>query len=125
MPPRTPPPSAKPRRRRPGPALPSSWIWLVILLTIIGMFIFATLSSEGIGFNQLLALVEDPQLTSAVKRVTFLGTDKITGEVDVKKIPDDPKYNEIRKKLGNGKFSMHQPPKEDRARLIEDLTKLD
>ena len=78
MPPRQSPPPAGPARRRPGPVMPNSWIWLVILATVVvGMVLFAPLGSGGmIDYTDFLKLVEKKQ----VSKLTIVGKNKIVLE---------------------------------------------
>ena len=71
MPPRqTPPPTGSPRRR-PGPVMPNSWIWLVILATaVVGMILFAPgFGGSQLDFSDFYKLLDEKKLS----KVTFQG----------------------------------------------------
>ena len=125
MPPRTSPSPGK-RRRRPGPALPSSWIWLVILAMIVVMFIFFSWKPKEIGIDDFLTILSDKELNPALKKVTLIGSDAIgtiTGEVDWSKLSED-KREALKKKLHNSQKFVTRGQIKDNKDLIEQLQKL-
>src|SRR5437868_1194816 len=111
MPPRqTPPPTGKPRRRQ-GPVMPGSWIWLVMLAMIVGMFLFSQPSNGGtIDYSDFLQLVYNKELTKDLSKITFIGSQRIVGELKTtENLPE-----ELKKQVGSSKkFSTLRPPVED------------
>src|SRR4051812_17342533 len=106
MPPRpnTPPSNA---RRRQGPAMSGGWIWLVILATVVGMlFLTQELGTTGtINYSDFVKLAR----ANKISKVTYVGTDRIIGEVK------DPEDAEVKKlKLRGNKFTTLMPPFEDK-----------
>src|SRR5262249_13721299 len=74
----TPPPQGAPRRR-PGPVMPNSWIWLVIPATVgVGMVMSAPLpANSSIDYSDFLKLVENKQ----VSKITIMGRNRVEGEL--------------------------------------------
>src|ERR1051326_228254 len=120
MPPRPLPPDAKPPRRRPGPSLPGGWI-LVLFLMVLGVFIFTQISGTGnLEYGDFVRLVFDSKSNWNLKKVTFVGTERIQGEVrDRSALPED-----VQKYVSSsGQFNTIKPPLDDKA-LSEQLNKL-
>jgi len=113
MPQREPtPPPAGPKGKRPGPVMPNSWIWLVLLATlVVALMVFQPLGGgNSLDYSDFLNLVNDGK----VKKVTIVGKNVVVGEVkDPKDVPDD-----IGKKLRNGKFSTRIPETNNQAALV-------
>src|SRR5262249_19222930 len=110
MPPRqsTPQPPGN-SRRRPGPAVPTGWVWLVLLAMVLMALWFAGGDTAGlvpVDYSDFWKLVSEQKLS----RVTFVGTDKIIGEIkDPNNLPKTIQNpEEFRKKLHNGKFSVNK-----------------
>jgi cell division protease FtsH len=123
MPPRQTPPPAGPNRKRPSPVMPNSWIWLVILATVVlGMLIFGDMSKgNGIDYSDFLDLVNKRLVSS----ITIEGKNRVKGEVKKK---DDPGISEeLRKRLerSNGKFTTRLPDTQDQDQLVRALLKAD
>src|SRR5262245_32303566 len=111
MPPPSAPPSGKPRRRT-GPAMPGGWIWLVILLMLVGMFMLTSFNSASIEYGEFRDLVKDKNLS----KVIFVGSERIVGEIRHK----DRLTDDVKKKLGNSmKFATLRPPVEDPTLMPE------
>jgi cell division protease FtsH len=111
-----PTPAGKPRRR-PTPAVGGNWVWVVILLLLVGMFLVSNMGPAGpIEWSDFIRLLDaKPNL----KKVTLVGSERITGEVaDPDKAPP-----EVKKKLRNGKFTVQRLRGDDKA-LMERLDKL-
>jgi cell division protease FtsH len=103
----TPPQGGKPRRR-PQPAVGGNWIWLVILLLLVGMFLFQSISPAGsLEWSEFQTLLEQGKL----KKIVLVGTERINGEVN--NADDVPEG--IRKKLRNGKFTVQRLRADDKA----------
>jgi cell division protease FtsH len=110
MPPRSsPPPNAKPRRR-PGPTMPGSWIWLAVLAMAVVMLLFYAQNTGGqIDYSDFVKLVLNDDLNQHLKKVVFASGDAIYGEVDDKeKLPE-----EIKKKMAGNTFKTLQPAGEE------------
>ena len=59
-----PPPGGKPRRR-PQPSVGGNWIWLVILLVLVGMFLVQSINPAGsLEWSEFQTLLEQGKLTS-------------------------------------------------------------
>src|SRR5262249_12885115 len=77
--PRPGPPTAKQPRRRPGPGPGGgNWLWLVILLLLVGMFLVSSSSSSGaLKWSEFVRLLNDPEQSRAIKKITLLGNTRI------------------------------------------------
>src|SRR5271169_6246792 len=100
MPPRpTPPPAGKPRRRS-SPAMPGSWIWLVILGTVLLMLLVSSFNDRNsVDYSDFIRLLFDKEASKHIMKVTMVGQDQIKVEVD------DPEAlpQELRERLHNSK----------------------
>src|SRR6266702_2267418 len=88
MPPRqTPPTPPGTPRRRPGPAVPTGWVWLILLAMVLMALWFTAgeaASLSPIDYSDFYKLITDKKIS----RVTFVGNDKIMGEVkDANNLP--------------------------------------
>src|SRR5262249_50588600 len=116
MPPRqSPPPTGSPRRR-PPPVMPNSWIWLVILATVVvGMVLFRdTLGTRGyIDYTDFRELVA----TKKVAKVAIQGKNLVVGE-----LKEDTKEDPVVKglKIQGGKFRVKIPETNDQDALVRD-----
>src|SRR5262245_16912351 len=118
MPPRQSPPPTGPARRRPVPVMPNSWIWLVILATVVvGMVLFAPLGSGSIiDYSDFLKLVSD----NKVSKITIQGRNMIVGLIkDEYKEDDDLK----KLKIHSGKFATKLPETTNQETLASEWTK--
>jgi cell division protease FtsH len=120
MPPRQPPPPPGNSRRRPGPAVPTGWVWLVLLAMVLLALWFAggeAANLSPIDYSDFYKLIADKK----VSRVTFVGTDKIVGEVkDSSNLPASiANQDEFRKHLHNNKFTTIRPDRTDPDKLME------
>lgn len=89
MPPRSSPPPAGKPRRRPAPVMPGSWIWLVLLAFLVGVFIYGSFTTTpGVDFSEFLKLINDDKNAAYVKKITFSGTRRIIVELDYGRKPD-------------------------------------
>jgi cell division protease FtsH len=132
MPPRSsPPPPGKPPRRRPAaPVSSGSWIWLVLLVIVVGMFLVSSLGSPTqIDYGEFLKIVYNEENNKYLKKVTFSGPRRITVELDYARKPKDreslpPEIEELQKKLkGSNRFTTtHWPIQDDQ--LAQKLTQL-
>jgi cell division protease FtsH len=95
--------------------MPGGWVWLVLLATVIVMLYLVDIgASPAIDYSDLTTLVQQ----KAVAKVTFLGNDKLVGELK----PDAPIPDDIRKKLGkNTKFTVNIPMEDKSGKLIDEL----
>src|SRR5260370_26175460 len=119
MPPSRPsPPTPGNARRRPGPMMPSGWVWLVILGMILAMIWiwYDANSFTTITYTDLIALVDK----KLVSKATFVGKDHLTGELKPEAL-DDETVKTL--KMRGSKFSVNRPPPEERAGLEERLRK--
>src|SRR6516164_4178506 len=82
------PPPAGPNRRRPSPAMPNSWIFLVILATaMVALYVFndANARSGAIDYSDFLQLINKDK----VSKITIVGKNQIKGEVKNPKDVDE------------------------------------
>jgi cell division protease FtsH len=107
MPPRSSPPPSKSPRRKPTPVMPSSWLWLVLLVGIVG-FLFASLFNgpPEVDFSEFLRLVGDKDNAPYIEKITFRDDRKIDVELnyegrssDGTKPPKSEVVNDLDKKL--------------------------
>src|ERR1700740_3690936 len=85
--PREQPPSPGNRRRR-QEVMPGGWLWLLILMLLVGVLYFTMgFGNAGqIQISDFMKLVEDHQ----VSRVLIMGSNRIVGELkDNAKVPAD------------------------------------
>lgn len=112
MPPRpTPPPPGTPRRR-PGPVMPNSWIWLVILATmVVGMFVFMPFGAGNlIDYSDFQRLINDKD--KPVNKVTIHGKNLVVGEIKKDQL-DNTLVKEL--KILRGKFAARLPETNDQV----------
>ena len=114
------PPSTGKQRRRPSPAMPGSWIWLVMLAMVVGMLVLNSFSNSGaISYSKFLKLVYDDKYSQNLSKLNFVGAERIQGEVkNTEDLPED-----LRGPLSGKKFVTLRPPLED-PDLMERLRKL-
>src|SRR5438046_2936172 len=100
MPPRqTPPPVGKPRRRS-GPTMPGSWIWLVILGTVLLMLLVSSFQNpKKVDWSDFLHIVNDDTYAKNLSKVVMVGTDRIN--VELKNAEDVPP--DLKEKLHSAK----------------------
>src|SRR5216684_6113359 len=108
--PRPSPPPTGNSRRRPGPVMPSGWVWLVLLVMALIMFwvLEAFNTGDRIDYSRFWKLVDEGK----VAKVNFINKDRLTGEV---KDPSDEAFKGV--KLRNGKYFSVQLPPEDKDLL--------
>jgi cell division protease FtsH len=103
-------------RRRPGPAMPGGWVWLILLATIVViMFLIEGFSAPPEIFeSDFRSLVLEKNLN----KVKFQGEDQAEGEIkDIDKVPED-----LKKKLrGNNKFQVRLVETKDKATITKNL----
>jgi cell division protease FtsH len=120
MPPRqTPPPPTK-ARRKPGPVMPGGWIWLLMILIVLSWIFLSNVNPNRLEWSDFVKLAYDKEFDGRLKKVTFVGVERVDGEVDDKsKLPDDMSSH-ISKE---NKFSTVKPPIDD-LELSKQLNKL-
>src|SRR5271165_2189511 len=110
MPPRQNPPPPGSQRRRPGPVMPNSWIWLVILATVVvAMTALPLGSSNTIEWSEFDWLLRNQK----VSKLVFKDSDHIVGEVKPDKLADDAVKAHLKDK-DRGRFSTYIPPGGDK-----------
>lgn len=119
MPARQNPPSPPRPPRRGGPVMPNGWIWLVLLATaVVCIMLYSPFaSSNAVDFSDFMRWVEKGQ----VKKVTFVGTNNISGEV---KNPSDEEVQKV-KKLRTPKFQTQLPPTDNLLDFAKQLNAKD
>jgi cell division protease FtsH len=118
MPPRpTQPPSGGPPKRRPAPAVPNNWIWVVILLVVVGgMLLFNPLGGyTELSYSDFNQLVDKGRIS----KVTFVGADRLNGEVKEEFKDEVARDNKIR----GGKFTVRLPPSDNRTAFADELAR--
>src|SRR6516225_8094972 len=120
MPPRqTPPPVGKPRRKA-GPAMPGSWIWLIILGAVLLMLLVNSFTDRRkLEWSDFVRIVYDTSkhgYANNLSKVVMVGTDRINVELkNTDDVPDD-----IKEKLKNSKeFWVARPQGEENSRDLE------
>src|SRR6266404_1098744 len=112
------PPTPGSSRRRPGPALPSGWVWRVIFgMALAMLWVMTDLSTTTINYDAFIKLIDK----NLVDKVTFAGKDRIVGELNETKAAEDPDVKSL--KLRGSKFSVNLLPGENRSGLEERLLK--
>jgi len=130
MPPRQPPqPAGTPRRRPQGQqALPSGWIWLLVLgAAVLMIYLVVNNEKDTIDYSDFMRLAEGKKLSS----VNFISEESIVGEVkdptDIPSTIPTKVADELKKKLqtNKGKFTTRLPPRTDGQKLSAELLKDD
>ncbi len=98
-PPATPPTSGKPRRKS-APGLGGNWLWLVLVALLFLLFFKQPFSSSGtLEYGEYIQILNDPELSKHIKKVTS-ETDRVVVEIDdAKNLPED-----LQKKIAGNKF---------------------
>src|SRR6516162_228107 len=114
----TPSPTGKPRRR-PAPGVGGNWVWLVILLLLGGMFLASSFNStNSVEYSDFLRLLDEEKNekeTKYLKKITFVGNDRLLVEVkDKDKLPD-----KIKAKVSRGKFTVERLRVQDEKSLVD------
>jgi cell division protease FtsH len=79
MPPRQTSPSNRNPRRRPGPAMPGGWFWLVLLVCVLAMvLLFENSNTPVIQWTDFKTLLRD----KLVSKITATATDRLVGEIE-------------------------------------------
>ena len=126
MPPRSSPPPAGKPRRRPAPAMPTSWLWVMLLVVFGALLIYPWLKSEvQVDYSDFIRLIFDDANCKHVKQVTFDGTRRLIVELDnVDDLPDE-QYKDLKGKLAHTKtFAVTTSPLDDNGQLAQRLNKL-
>jgi cell division protease FtsH len=67
-----------------------SWIWLVLLIILVGMFLASSIRSPAqVDFSVFLKLINDPENSKYLKKVTFIGNHQLLVELDYNRKPKD------------------------------------
>src|SRR5438874_12597270 len=117
MPPRPSPPPAGNSRRRPAPAMPGGWVWVVILGMVVAIVFLNQEFSGGstITLSDLFRLAE----TKNVSKLSIIGEDQVNGEVkDAAKVPEDMR-------LRGTKFTVTWKQNAETSKVIQDWVKHD
>ena len=119
-----PTPAGKPRRR-PAPGLGGNWLLLAIVLFIVGLLWYgATMSSpNAIEWGDFISLIDNKDAPNYMQKVVFVGTSRVTGEVDAAKLPDDLKY--LEPKLKGGRFTVQKLQANQDKELQDRLTEIE
>ncbi len=118
MPARSTPPGNKPRRR-PGPTMPGSWIWLVILGTVLLMLLVSSFQDrKKVDWSDFYRLATSKEYSKNISKIVQVGNDKIVVEV---KNPDDLPPN-LQEKVGKAKEFWTQPLQgNENSKVVQDL----
>jgi cell division protease FtsH len=97
--------------------MPSGWVWLIILgMAVFMLWMMGELTnSNTIDYSDFLKLAEADKLS----KVTFVGTDRIVGEVKNQEDPSLPE--QVKKHLHNKRFTTLKPDKLDPQKLVDKL----
>jgi cell division protease FtsH len=106
-PPSTPNPTNKPRRR-PGPGMGGNWLLVAIVLFVVALFWYgATVTStNSLEWGDFVALIGHKDAYTYMRKVAFVGTSRVTGEVDESKLPEDLGY--LKTKLKTNHFTVQK-----------------
>jgi cell division protease FtsH len=105
-----PPSNLPPPSRRASPWLPGGWILLVVLV-VLGVMYLLHDTTRDIDYSQFIDLIDAGQ----VKRIVFIGTDRVEGEVR------DANAEIVKAlKLTGGKFAVNLPQTQDQTALIRE-----
>ncbi len=80
-------PNAPPRKNRRRPeVMPGGWLWLVLLIMLaLGMLLFFGIGTVPLDYSELCLLAEagktDKGSNKIIKRIAFIGSDKLEGEL--------------------------------------------
>jgi cell division protease FtsH len=120
MPPRQSPPQPGAPRRRPGPVMPNSWIWLVILATlVVGLVVFEPLGRGAyVDYSDFLKLIYNKQ----VSKVTIMGKNQVVGEIK-EEAREDPFVKSL--KVHRSKFTAKLPETNNQDTMVRDWLKQD
>src|SRR5437660_2661148 len=93
MPPARDPNSPSSKNRRRPEVMPGGWLWLVllVLLVLVMMFFINFGSGSVVDYSEVLRMAQAGKTATGnaiVKRVVFIGTDRLTGELQ----PDAKEY---------------------------------
>ncbi len=108
MPPRQSPNPPRTPRRRPGPVMPGGWVWLVLLMVVVGvMFLVGDLNGPPtISYSDFRELIDQ----NLVEKVVIQG-DTAKGQLNEKEVSKVPQ--KIAQELhGSTKFQVQLGPKE-------------
>jgi cell division protease FtsH len=101
--------------------MPISWIWTALLIMSLASVVLFLFHNPGsIDYSDFLLIVKEPELSKHLKKVVFIGPERINGEVD----DADAFPKEIKDKLWGKEFHTLKPPGEDGGELQKKLTKL-
>ncbi len=117
MPPRQSPNPPRTPRRRPGPVMPGGWVWLVLLMVVVGvMFLVGDLNGPPtITYSEFRELID----LNLVEKVAIQG-DTAKGQLNEKEVSKVPQ--KIAQELhGSTKFQVQLGPKEAYADLEKAL----
>jgi cell division protease FtsH len=99
-PPNPPPANGGKPRRRPVPGFGGNWTLMAIFLLILSLLFIQSMAPSGtITWSEFWALIENPEASKDIKKITLMGTDSIQIELDkTDNLPAD-----LSKKLPNSK----------------------
>ena len=116
------PPSGKSPKKRPLSGISSNIGWLVILFLLLVLLFSSTSGSNStILYSDFVKLMFDQEDSKRIRKIVFIGVDRITVEVAD---PGELKETKIREKIGpKGKFTVNRAKLDDPA-LVEQMDKL-
>ncbi len=111
--------------------MPGSWIWLVLLAIVLGVFLVSSFgSTQQVDWSEFLKLVNNPDDAKYVKKISFQGPRRLVVELDYDKkvegregLPANVEHLRHDLLHGTNKFTTTSWPLDDRS-LPETLTKL-
>ena len=116
-------PGGKPRRR-PAPGLGGNWLLLLIVLGILGAVAVGlnVPSSSPLEWGDFVSLINNKEAPNFLKKVVFLGSSRVTGELEEAKLPADLAY--LAPKLKSGRFTVQKLQSIEDKDLQERLAKI-
>jgi len=111
--------------------MPGSWIWLVLLAIVLGVFLVSSFgSTQQVDWSEFLKLVNNPDDAKYVKKISFQGPRRLVVELDYDKkvegregLPANVEHLRHDLLHGTNKFTTTSWPLDDQS-LPETLTKL-
>jgi cell division protease FtsH len=124
LPPNSPPPGPpKGGRRRPAPGIGGNTLIILIIFALLALMFSQSLNASGsLEWGEFYSILMDKEQSRALRKVAFIGTERIVVEVDDKSKELLPK--EIREKLRNNRFSVARLQVLEIHKVVERLEEL-
>jgi cell division protease FtsH len=101
--------------------MPGGWIWVVILAMVVGMLLINSMSAgSSMQWDEFWRLITNPKYSEHLRKLTFVGDDRIEGEVDdQKQLPDD-----LQNHIHANRFRVKRLPLKDEREFEEAINSL-